>query len=214
METNNVRDGSTGEDAVTKIPKPPIERDKGSRWKWTRVIGLAAFVALAIGRYVMVSAEGIEIRGAGCIGNCSDGDCCKGWIKLDPNGVGFARNFLCVDYMKTADEKGRGWVCRAASEEKRRLSGNGRILLSLLQTFKNCREAEEFIDRARADESLSVAKQMYTLRPLSGKIRCRSLPMGHFKAEVPVKWTLDKEENKLILPDWCWPRSLTRRRRK
>ena len=153
----------------------------------------------------MVSAEGIEIRGAGCIGNCSDGDCCKGWIKLDPNGVGFARNFLCVDYMKTADEKGRGWVCQQLRRKNDVCQEMAEFCSACSQTFKNCREAEEFIDRARADESLSVAEADVHLKATLGQDKVSKLADGSFKAEVPVKWTLDKEETKLILPDWCWP---------
>src|SRR3990172_967303 len=82
-------------------------------WRAVVALGLAVLVVVANGVAAKAHAEGIDVRSAGCIGPCSDGACCSGWIKLDPNGVGFARNFVCVDYMKNkANATERAWICK------------------------------------------------------------------------------------------------------
>lgn len=197
-----------GENAVTKMPKPRIKPDRRSRGRWKTVMRMTVFVAVATGGSNIVSAEGIEVRGAGCIGPCSDGACCSGWIKLNPDGVGFARNFVCADYMKTASEKGRAWVCqqlRKKNDVCQKIAGLCSETSACSRQFKNCREAEKYIERARTDESVEVGDAYSYIKPTLGKSKVLKLADGSFKAAVAVTWTLDDENTKMTLPDWCWP---------
>ena len=184
-----------------------VDRDEPRAPLFRATMGLLILAALTM-LPSRVDGDGIEVRGPGCIGICHDGSCCGEWITLNDRGTGFARSFNCVAFMERATAAERAWICGELRKKNKVCPQIEKFCASEAscgRQFKNCADAEQYIDRARTDPTLEVGEASAYITPTLGPIKVGKQPDGRFKAEVTVTWSLDSSKTTMTLPDWCWP---------